>query len=108
MRKLTILLVSLMAMNVYTANTQIKQLIDPAVSRGYLTWVNVPTATSYKLEFFLNDASSTQIAQFEFDKNYIKVDPLLFTIPNIAYTITALSNNSTIVSTTQMSLINYL
>ncbi len=100
MRKLTILLVSLMAMNVYTANTQIKQLIDPAVSRGYLTWVNVPTATSYKLEFFLNDASSTQIAQFEFDKNYIKVDPLLFTIPNIAYTITALSNNSTIVSTT--------
>lgn len=67
-------------------------------------WENISQATAYKLEFFIQDSNQTQIAEFNLTNNYHRVDPLLFTVPNVAYTITAY-NGSNVIKTSTTSVV---
>lgn len=80
---------------------QIEQFLNPATSRGYVMWEEIPSATFYKIKFFNTlDSTETAVAEFNVTNNYRKFDPLLFHVPNLAYTISAYSGGNLLTSTT--------
>lgn len=80
----------------------IKLGLDPAKNSGYTTWKNVP-GLNYVLRISEknSDGTSTIISQTIINNdNYVKIDPLIFTIPNTAYQILAVNNSGKVVHST--------
>ena len=81
------------------SQTAITQLTDAAHSRGYISWVPVDNAKTYQIAFYDRSNPGSISLLLTTSSSFIKVDPSVFRIPNLAYKITALNFNNSVVGT---------
>lgn len=78
-----------------SSSSPLAPLVEANKSRGFTTWLPVTDATSYSVEVYNKDRDGdlNLISTLSSEHNYIHMDPLLLTIPDIYFQIKALNND---------------
>lgn len=96
-----ILLISTLTPNLVYSQSSIGlvSVISPAKYRGYLHWEGNGSA-KYLVEILERNSVGNNVVLSSkiVETNYTKMDPLLFTMPNVSYKISGLDNNNLVLS----------